>query len=85
MLFPLWTALAYAGLDDTTASGTPITIPIMTMVAGVVTIVLSKSQAEKRGARLGMDPEGRAIKGLTWLIRAGGLGLMGYGVFQWVG
>lgn len=82
MLISLWTALAYADLDNTTSGGMPITIPIMTMVAGGVTIVFSKSQAEKRGTRLGMDAEGSGIKGLTWLIRAGGLGLIGYGVFQ---
>lgn len=83
MLALLLTPLAMAGLNDmTTANGTPMTIPVMTMVAGVVAIVISKLQAEKQGAKFGFEPGDSGTKALTWVFRAGGLGLIGYGAFQ---
>ena len=83
MLVTLWTTVAMAGLGEmTTSDGTPMTIPVMTMVAGGVSLLISKSQAEKQSSKLGMAPDGVGVKALSWVIRGGGLGLIGYGLFQ---
>lgn len=83
MLALLLTPSAVAGLNDmTTSSGTPMTIPVMTMVAGVVAIVVSKLQAEKQAARFGLESGDTGTKALTWVFRAGGVGMIGYGAFQ---
>lgn len=83
MLALLLTPSAMAGLNDmTTSNGTPMTIPVMTMVAGVAAIVISKLQAEKQAARFGFEAGDTGTKALTWIFRAGGLGLIGYGAFQ---
>lgn len=59
MLVTLWTTVAMAGLgESTTSDGTPLTIPLMTMVAGGVTLLISKSQAEKQASKFGMGPGG---------------------------
>lgn len=85
MLISLLTPLALAGLNDmTTSNGTPLTIPVMTMVAGGVSLLISKSQAEKQASKFGMSRDGVGVKALTWVIRGGGVGLVGYGLFQFL-